>query len=628
MTIDGAIERNAPALYRALHLKRVRARSILCSLLVSLAAGLSRSAVAEDAAPNSRSIRLNTIGFLPSAAKSAVIADEDQAKSFRLINAADGAEVYRGQLSDLTPDRGSNDGLRTADFSNFNSPGVYRLELIDGPTSAPFRIGADIYNWPFYCSMQAMYLSRCGTAVDAVIAGKHYRHAPCHTKDALLDHSGGMVGAHKDGVGGWHDAGDYNKYTVNAAFSVGMLLRAWDDCETQLKSLNLHLPESDNAVPDYLDETRWELEWLLKMQTEDGSVYHKLSALHFCGNIMPEAELEPRYFSPPGSAATADFTAVMAHAARSFRDYDADFAERCLNAAKKSAAYLKTNPPASHPDLKAFTTGQYQSDDSDDRLLAAVELWETTGDAEYLSQCEHLIAQSRGLPGPHGVLIESDWDWQKVRNLALFTYALSKRPGRDLKLLEFVCRSIVQSASSIVNTAESDSYRRPLGSRFYWGCNGTVARQSINLNCAILAAAQISNFEGDDRLGVSTYRATMLDSLNYLFGRNPFGRSFVTGLGGNPPQHPHDRRSVADGHSDPWPGYLVGGPWPKPTDWQDNYDDYKTNEIAINWNGALVYALTAFVEPATFDQSIAQAQQILNPSSSSESAPPPKSDRK
>jgi endoglucanase len=101
----------------------------------------------------------------------------------------------------------------------------------------------------------------------------------------------------------------------------------------------------------------------------------------------------------------------------------------------------------------------------------------------------------------------------------------------------------------------------------------------------------------------------MLDGLNYLFGKNPHGRSFVTGLGHNPPQNPHDRRSVADNVKPPWPGYLVGGPWPKATDWHDDQDDYKTNEVAINWNGALVYALAAFVEPTTFDACIANGER-------------------
>ena len=69
--------------------------------------------------------------------------------------------------------------------------------------------------------------------------------------------------------------------------------------------------------------------------------------------------------------------------------------------------------------------------------------------------------------------------------------------------------------------------------------------------------------------------------------------SFVTGIGFDPPRRPHDRRSMAEGSAGAWPGYLVGGGWPRATDWVDDADDYRVNEIAINWNAPLVYALAA-----------------------------------
>lgn len=71
------------------------------------------------------------------------------------------------------------------------------------------------------------------------------------------------------------------------------------------------------------------------------------------------------------------------------------------------------------------------------------------------------------------------------------------------------------------------------------------------------------------------------------------------GLGHQPPQHPYDRRSGADDVAEPWPGYLVGGPNPNATDWFDVEKDFRTNEIAINWNGALIYAQAMFLETPT-----------------------------
>ena len=79
------------------------------------------------------------------------------------------------------------------------------------------------------------------------------------------------------------------------------------------------------------------------------------------------------------------------------------------------------------------------------------------------------------------------------------------------------------------------------------------------------------------------YVQTAQGAISYLFGRNPMGRSMVTGLGNLPPLHPHHRPSGGDNIPEPWPGYLVGGPNPGPTDWHDIQDDYRTNKVAINW---------------------------------------------
>jgi endoglucanase len=161
-------------------------------------------------------------------------------------------------------------------------------------------------------------------------------------------------------------------------------------------------------------------------------------------------------------------------------------------------------------------------------------------------------------------------------------------------------------ADEIADAAVHHPYGRPLGNKYYWGCNGTVARQTMNLNIAY----EMTN----DR----RYRDAMLDALNHLFGRNPYGRSYVTDLGRRPPLFPHDRRSGSGKDKAPWPGCLVGGPWPKSTDWLDDPENYKTNEIAINWNGALVYALAAFVDPQSFDASTKDARNSAKGKSATE----------
>jgi endoglucanase len=329
------------------------------------------------------------------------------------------------------------------------------------------------------------------------------------------------------------------------------------------------------------------------MQISDGQVYHKLSTLKFGGFTAPEKESARRYFCPPGSAATADFAAVTAQAARIYAPYDQKFSDRCLAASLLSYQYLRAHPEDRLPNQAAFTTGPYESTDDDDRTWAAAELWVTTGQDEFLKDFEQRARIAAHQPSG---LVDADWDWSNVRNLGMFSYVLSSRPGRDSVLVDRITEDTIRSADAIAGLTRRDAYGRPLGSQFYWGSNGTVARLTMNLHVAYVLT------EEDE------FRAASARALDYLFGRNPFGRSFVTGLGHDPPRHPHDRRNAGATAAPAWPGYLVGGPWPGATDWHDDQEDYRTNEIAINWNGALVYALAAFVDPSTFDASCATAE--------------------
>jgi endoglucanase len=266
----------------------------------------------------------------------------------------------------------------------------------------------------------------------------------------------------------------------------------------------------------------------------------------------------------------------MAIATRAFAPHDADFARRCLDAALKSHVFLTANPADHRADLTGFSTGPYQAGDASRRLWAAAELWETTGEDGHLKDFEK---RARALDRK----VDPVATWGNVKNLAMYTYALSKRDGRDPALLESVRGALVSAADDIVKTRDAHGYARPLGTRYAWGCNGDVAQQVQTLQVADVLRPN------------PAYREASLDALGYLFGRNVHGRSYVTGVGHRPPLHPHDRRSGADNVEAPWPGYLVGGGWPRPTDWHDTQDDYRTNEIAINWNATLVYALAEFV---------------------------------
>ncbi len=179
--------------------------------------------------------------------------------------------------------------------------------------------------------------------------------------------------------------------------------------------------------------------------------------------------------------------------------------------------------------------------------------------------------------------IDEDWDWGNVRNLAMFTYVLSKREGRNAELLTAIRNDVLSTADRLVTQANEDVYGRALR-RYYWGCNGTIARQVLNLQVAHRLSPK------------PEYLSASADAIAHLFGRNVYNRSYVTGLGIDPAMNPHDRRCGADGIEQPWPGYVVGGGH-SATGWHDEQEDYRTNEIAINWQAGLVYALAGFVGP-------------------------------
>ena len=100
------------------------------------------------------------------------------------------------------------------------------------------------------------------------------------------------------------------------------------DANPELFSDSIGIPESGNGVPDVLDEVRYELEWMLKMQdSQTGGVHHKVSCENFPGYVMPETETDELIVTPVSTTATADFCASMAMAYEYYQKFDKDFAE-------------------------------------------------------------------------------------------------------------------------------------------------------------------------------------------------------------------------------------------------------------------------------------------------------------
>ena len=558
--------------------------ALCCAAALAVATVLPAQAQDGAAAPNASSdVRACQVGYLPGEKKFAMLAADAEGDVI-VRRADDDAEVLRVTPGDAAEDADSGDTLRPVDFSDLREPGTYYLDAPGLGKSHPFTIGDDVFARPFRLALRSFYGQRCGTAVSMAPDFPEYEYPACHTMVSQFHPSSGREGE-RNTVGGWHDAGDYNRYIVNSGITTGTLLWAYELNADKLRDLNLDLPESGNGTPDILNEARWNLEWMLTMQDEtDGGVWHKNTSANFSGFVMPQEDNDPMLIvgapSEPHkvTAATADFAAVMAAAARVYREFDADFADQCLAAAKAAFEWAVEHPESHYGrQPEGINTGGYGDGNARDEILwAAAELFRTTGDDRYnayfLDHYEDFELTATEAPA-----------WPVVYQLAFYSYALAD--GADAEVAATMKQQAIAAADGIVERASANGYRNPMpGDQYVWGSNGNVANYGLMLRMA-------DHFDPN-----RAYVDAAQDALHYLLGRNTFGKSFVTHVGSDWFMHPHHRPSGADGIEQPWPGLLSGGPnagrdTPPARQWVDDQDSYSKNENAINWNAPLVFLL-------------------------------------
>jgi endoglucanase len=572
-------------------------------LVVSLSACARESESARPAV--SESVKVDQVGYLPARPKLAIVTDPHATGAFAVMRSADGSQVLTGRLGPAGADPDTGDTVRVADFSSLNQTGSFYLDVAGVGASHEFDVAPDVYAKVFYLAMRAFYGQRCGTAVDLAPAYPGYRHPACHVQgtrnpDALMHASSGGHG-YLEATGGWHDAGDYGKYVVNSGITTGELLWTYETYTRRVGAVRLDIPESGNPVPDILDEVRWNLDWMLKMQDRDGGVWHKLTSERFGGFVMPDVDDGgPRYVigsgAPPykSSCATGDFAAVTAAAARAFSPFDPDFAATALAASERAWRWLSLNPAVVFKNCCGVQTGEYgDASCADERLWAAAELFRTTGRAEYNAYFTANQAAARP-----GLVAATPPSWQDVGALALLAYAFSTQPGADEAVRAQIRSDTLAAADAIVARTRASAYHVSLRPTDYvWGSNGVAANYGVLL---ALAHAMQPN---------PAYLDAAADDLHYLLGRNSFGLSWITQTGRRPFRNPHHRPSGADTNTEPWPGMLSGGPnryggdpvidampaTPPARRYKDDQASYASNEIAINWNAPLVFLLASLL---------------------------------
>jgi endoglucanase len=585
--------------------------------------------------PPKPQVSVNQLGYYPAGEKLAAYATSATTpQPWKLLDST-GKQVASGQTSVFGADNYSDENIHQIDFTSFATPGAgYKLE-VGGVSSAPFDISNALYASLKQDALAYYYRSRSGIPLDAQYAGLQWGRAAGHLSDSKVTcYTGADAGGKVwpacpytlDASGGWYDAGDYGKYVVNGGISVWTLMDEYERNPTAWADGTLNIPENKNGVPDILDEARWELKFMLGMQVPAGQplagmVHHKLhDDVWSAVPSMPPANTPDRHVFPPSTAATLNVAAVGAQCARIWKTIDPAFAAQCLKASQTAWTAAQANPKMY---AVAFLAGGGDYPDTnvtDEFYWAASELYITTGDSQY------------------GDYAQSSTDWANAKDMfwgdtaALGTISLALIPNNlSADKRQAARKAIIGLADLGLADIAGEGYGVPLTS-YPWGSNSTA------LNTAMLMGLAY-DFTSDRK-----YLDGVTKTMDYILGRNTLNKSFVTGYGANPAEHPHSRfwgNDTAKGYPAPPPGVVVGGPNGVPGDpvvvaagltgnplgkqYVDDIGSFSTNEVAINWNAPLAW-VTSFLDqeyknPALATPSPAPASSNQSSSSGSGLSP-------
>lgn len=534
-------------------------------------------------------IRINQMGYIPEGMKELIFTGSE--KEFTVYNYVENKPVYQGILTTPEYDEVSGDTISKGDFSIVKEPGKYYVKAGD-EVSPMFVISEKQFEICTDALLKGFYFQRCGVELTEEYAGV-YKRPVCHLQpsylfspeaERLLEEEPDKL-EQIDTTGGWHDAGDFGRYTVASVKPIADLLLAYELFPGSFEH-PVNIPESSLNGADILHEVKVGLDFLLKMQKKsDGSVYTKVASRYFPGIIMPDQDMDPLLIFDTSSPATAGFTAVMAMAAGAFRELNQHYSKQCMDAAKRAYQWLKSNPePKLFKNPANVISGEYGDDtDLDERYFAAAAMYRATGEETYHNDF---------LSYYHQLKDRMSIGWRNLAGYGTIVYLLTKLPKE-----EAICTALKQEwllrAQQLVSRSRENGYGVTLSAKEYvWGSNGVIFNQSIHL---IIAGLLLDSKEFDP---------IILYNWDYIFGRNAMDISYVTGLGERTVMRPHHRPSAADGIDAPVPGLLSGGPCARLQDedardqcvglppakcFVDQTGSYSTNEIDIYWNSPAVF---------------------------------------
>lgn len=468
----------------------------------------------------------------------------------------------------------SGDRAWRLDFSALAAPGAYYVhDSANDISSGRIDVRDDVFVEVMKHALRSFYYQRCGVAKDAAHALPSWADGSCHVAGVQQDLDARSVldtgpATSRDLSGGWHDAGDYNKYVNYADNTVHDLVAAFEEHPDAFGD-DLGIPESGNGRADILDELQVEIEWMLKMQLPDGSVLHKIQATDFSAASPPSADATQRRHAPATASATISACAAWAHAALVF-GAQSDPASLALAARLDAAAlaawsWLEANPGriGTIYDNAGFQ-GAASEDDAEwqrtNMTCAAVYLFCRTGDIRFRDHVDATYANAHLMQWGYAYPFESELQD------GLLHYA--RCAGATVPVVQAIRAAYLDSVGGPDNwdaiRNDDDAYRAFLADGDYtWGSSRTKANKGLMfLQCIHHGLAPARDAEFED--AASGY-------LHYLHGVNPNGLVYVSAM------EPHGaERSCQEfyhswfGDGTPWdnaatslhgppPGFVPGG---------------------------------------------------------------------
>ena len=349
-------------------------------------------------------LRVNQIGYIVDDVKVAVIMMEhgDAPTSFCVVNADSGKKTVMHSVKPTGEFAGFAQTARL-DFSKVKTPGTYYITAA-GAKSSSFRIANDAYAGAQEVPLNYMRQQRCGW--------NPLMRDSCHRYDGRLQLCGDRDGEHVDVRGGWHDASDYLQYLTTSANAVYQMLFAYSqNPSVWADNFQADGTEGANGIPDILDEARWGLEWMLKMNPDDNTFLNQIAddrdhrspglpnkqMADYGWGAGKDRPVYPCIGSPTGlreyknrsrglASSVAKFSSSFALGAKVFETLDPAFASTLLR--KSGVAYdvAKANP-GNCQTVCTVSPYFYEEDNwTDDLELAAATIAACSGSEKMMSE--------------------------------------------------------------------------------------------------------------------------------------------------------------------------------------------------------------------------------------------------